>query len=137
MAAIRSADTKPEIYIRKMLFANGYRFRLHNKSVPGHPDIWLKKFNTAIFIHGCFWHRHRGCKYATTPATNSDFWDAKFRRNVERDQIVKNLLAERGIKCLIIWECSIKRMKKCKADELIYMDEIKSFMDSDLLFMEI
>ena len=78
MSAIRSKNTKPEVYLRKLLFAQGYRYRIADKSVPGHPDIFLRKYNTAIFVNGCFWHRHPGCKYAYTPKSRVEFWQKKF-----------------------------------------------------------
>ena len=120
MSAIRSKDTKPEVYLRKLLFAQGYRYRIADKSVPGHPDIFLRKYNTAIFVNGCFWHRHPGCKYAYTPKSRVEFWQKKFSANVNRDKIVRKELQELKIKQLIIWECTIKEMKK---DE-IYRDKI-------------
>lgn len=111
MSAIRSKNTKPEVYLRKLLFAQGYRYRIADKSVPGHPDIFLRKYNTAIFVNGCFWHRHPGCKYAYTPKSRVEFWQKKFDDNVRRDSAVKAELLEHGIKCLIVWECTIKRMQ--------------------------
>ena len=84
MAAIKSRDTGPELYLRKMLFSKGYRYRLGEKHIPGHPDLWLKKYNTAIFIHGCFWHRHTGCKEAYMPKSRVEFWQKKFERNVKK-----------------------------------------------------
>ena len=104
MSAIRSKNTKPEVYLRKLLFAQGYRYRIADKSVPGHPDIFLRKYNTAIFVNGCFWHRHPGCKYAYTPKSRVEFWQKKFDDNVRRDSAVKAELLEHGIKCLIVWE---------------------------------
>ena len=89
MSAIRSKDTKPEVYLRKLLFAQGYRYRIADKSVPGHPDIFLRKYNTAIFVNGCFWHRHPDCKYAYTPKSRVEFWQKKFDDNVQRDAVVK------------------------------------------------
>ena len=112
MAAIRSKDTKPEIYLRKLLFAEGYRYRIAEKSVPGHPDIFLRKYNTAIFVHGCFWHRHQGCKYAYTPKSRIEFWQKKFDDNIRRDAVVEVALQENGVKCLVVWECTIKQMMK-------------------------
>ena len=103
MAAIRSRDTKPEVYLRKLLFAKGYRYRIADKNIPGHPDIFLRKYNTAIFVHGCFWHRHPGCKYAYTPKSHVEFWQNKFDDNVRRDAVVKDELQEQRIKCLIVW----------------------------------
>ena len=90
MAAIRSRDTKPEVYLRKLLFVKGYRYRIADKTVPGHPDIFLRKYNTAIFVHGCFWHRHQNCKYAYTPKSRVEFWQKKFDDNVKRDEIVQD-----------------------------------------------
>ena len=81
MAAIHSKNTKPEIYFRKLLFARGYRYSLNSKNIPGHPDVYLRKYNTAIFVHGCFWHRHNGCKYAYMPKSREDFWAEKFETN--------------------------------------------------------
>ncbi len=112
MAAIRSRDTKPEIYLRKKLFSKGYRYRKNSKTIPGHPDLYLAKYHTALFVNGCFWHRHQNCKYAYTSKSRIDFWSKKFRRNVERDIEVKNALLESGYKCLVIWECTIRKMKK-------------------------
>ena len=112
MAAIKSKNTKPEIAFRKMLFNSGYRYRICPRSIPGHPDIWMKKYNTAVFVHGCFWHRHASCKYAYTPKSNIEFWNKKFARNVARDMIVRKELDQKGIRCLIVWECSIREAMK-------------------------
>lgn len=112
MAAIKSRDTKPEVYLRKLLFAKGYRYRIADKNIPGHPDIFLRKYNTAIFVHGCFWHRHPGCKYAYTPKSRVEFWQKKFDDNVRRDTVVTKELQQQGIKQLIIWECTINSMKR-------------------------
>ena len=112
MAAIRSKDTKPEIYFRKLLFAKGYRYSLNSKKVPGHPDMYLRKYNTAVFVHGCFWHRHGGCKFAYMPKSRIEFWKNKFEVNQKRDLVVRNELFENNIKCLVVWECSIKKMKR-------------------------
>ena len=109
---IHSKNTKPEVWFRKQLFAKGYRYSLNTNKVPGHPDIYLRKYNTAIFVHGCFWHRHPGCKYAYMPKSRVEFWQKKFETNVKRDQEVQKELYNQGIKCLIIWECTIKKMKK-------------------------
>lgn len=112
MAAIRSKDTKPEVFIRKLLFSHGYRYRIGSKSIPGHPDIFLRKYNTAIYVHGCFWHRHNGCKYAYMPKSRVDFWQKKFDANVKRDLIVEAELLHLGIKRLVIWECTIRAMQR-------------------------
>lgn len=112
MSAIRGKNTKPELLMRQWLFSRGYRYRLNVNSVPGHPDLFLRKYNTAIFVNGCFWHRHKDCKYAYTPKSNSEFWRRKFNDNVNRDNEVQQALKSRGIKQVVIWECTIKKMMK-------------------------
>lgn len=136
MSAIRSKNTKPEMYLRKLLFAQGYRYRIADKSVPGHPDIFLRKYNTAIFVNGCFWHRHPGCKFAYTPKSRVEFWKKKFDDNVQRDAVVKAELLERGIKCLIVWECTIKQMTKDRQYEAIIIEECRQFFISPSLRQE-
>lgn len=137
MAAIRSKDTKPEVYFRKLLFAKGYRYSLNSKTVPGHPDMYLRKYNTAVFVHGCFWHRHEGCKFAYIPKSRMEFWKNKFEANQKRDLVVRNELQERGIKCLVIWECSIKKMKKDKEFQNSMLVRVIDFLESKGLSMEI
>lgn len=137
MSAIRSKNTKPEIYLRKLLFAKGYRYRIAEKSVPGHPDMFLRKHNTAIFVHGCFWHRHSGCRYAYTPKSRIEFWQKKFNDNVRRDAVVRNELQERNIKCLIIWECTIKQMMKDPELESKIIEQCIAFIGSDDQMMEL
>lgn len=136
MAAIRSKDTKPEMYIRSMLHRKGYRFRVHSNKVPGHPDLFLKKYNTAIFVHGCYWHRHQGCKYAYTPKSRVDFWKAKFDQNIRRDKEIRAILEQERTKCLVIWECTIKRMSKNKNKERCVLDKIEVFLNSEDLYSE-
>lgn len=137
MAAIKSKNTSPELFIRKELFRRGYRYRLYEKSVPGHPDLFLRKYNTAIFIHGCFWHRHPGCKYAYVPKTNTDFWNQKFDANIRRDKFVKDALAEDGIRCLVIWECKIKDSEKHEEQAQQLFDSIEQFLNGDSDYLEI
>ena len=108
MSRIRSKDTKPELLVRSLLHRRGYRFRLHRKDLPGKPDIVLPKYKTVIFVHGCFWHRHKGCKRCTTPSTNKDYWLAKFERNVKKDRQNKAQLKKLGWNVVMIWECEIK-----------------------------
>ena len=108
MSAIKSKNTKPEIKVRKILHSMGYRFRLHRKDLPGSPDIVLPKYKTVIFVHGCFWHRHENCKYASTPKTRQEFWEAKFRENLNRDKLNQENLSSKGWKISIVWECEIK-----------------------------
>lgn len=108
MANIRSKHTKPELAVRKHLHSLGYRFRLHLSIAGTKPDLVLPKYKTCIFVHGCFWHRHRNCKLASTPKTRREFWKAKFEANVKRDLESQRRLEALGWKCLVIWECSIK-----------------------------
>lgn len=137
MSAIRSKDTKPEIYLRKLLFSQGYRYRIAAKSVPGHPDIFLRKFNTTVFVHGCFWHRHQGCRYAYTPKSHIEFWQKKFGDNVRRDTVVKNELQERKIKCLVVWECTIKQMMRESDTERHILQCCIEFLQSEDIFLEL
>jgi len=108
MAGIRGKNTKPELLVRRYLHGRGLRFRLHVTNLPGKPDMVFPKHRTVVFIHGCFWHRHQDCKYATTPATRGDFWANKFRENVNRDQYQLNALQNLGWKVLVIWECELR-----------------------------
>jgi len=108
MSKIRSKDTKPELTLRKALFARGFRYRVNDKHLPGKPDIVLPKYKTVIFMHGCFWHRHEGCKYAYTPKTNTEFWVAKITTNKERDKINIQKLDALGWNVLTVWECEIR-----------------------------
>jgi DNA mismatch endonuclease (patch repair protein) len=105
MSRIKNRDTGPEMLVRKKLHEMGYRFRLHRKDLPGKPDIVLPKHKTIIFVHGCFWHRHPGCKYAYTPKTRAEFWSDKFENNTKRDQNSQAKLKEAGWQVGIIWEC--------------------------------
>ena len=108
MSHIRSRNTKPEVALRKALFALGFRFRINDKRLAGKPDIVLPKYHTVVFVHGCFWHGHDRCKYAYKPKTNSDFWETKIQRNKERDERVKTSLELEGWRVLVVWECEIK-----------------------------
>ncbi len=107
MAGIRGKDTVPEILVRRQLFAAGFRFRLHRKDLPGRPDIVLPKYNAAVFVHGCFWHRHANCVLATKPKSNSHFWAEKFDQNVARDERNALRIAEAGWRTAVVWECVI------------------------------
>lgn len=137
MSAIHSKNTKPEVYLRKLLFAAGYRYRIAPDYVTGHPDIFLRKYNTAIFVHGCFWHRHQGCKYAYMPKTRVDFWQKKFDDNVRRDAVVRELLQHQGIKCLIVWECTIKKMKRSSELEKQILTTMELYILSSGEYLEI
>ena len=110
MSRVRSFDTKPELALRHALFAKGFRYRLHRKDLPGKPDIVFPSRRKVIFVHGCFWHQHPGCKYATIPKSNTDFWVEKFRRNTKRDSTNIADLAKLDWKALVIWQCQIKEL---------------------------
>lgn len=137
MARIRSKDTKPEIWLRKKLFKKGYRYRKNVKNVPGHPDAWLARYNTALFVHGCFWHRHKGCRYAYIPKSRIEFWTDKFQINVERDQKVRNKLEAAGVKMLIIWECTVKQMMRQEEYYNNVLNQIEDFLRSEEQFREV
>lgn len=108
MAGIRSSNTSPEMKIRRMLHRQGFRYRLHKKNLPGRPDLVLPRYRLCIFVHGCFWHRHPGCRYATTPATRPEFWQAKFEQNIARDTRAKMELFAQGWRVFELWECGIR-----------------------------
>ena len=108
MSRIKAKNTIPELVVRRYLHASGYRFRLHQKNLPGKPDIVLPKHKTIILVHGCFWHRHTACKNASFPKTNKEFWAEKFKQTVERDKRNISDLESLGWRVLIIWECQIK-----------------------------
>ena len=112
MSAIKSKNTKPEITVRKFLHSKGYRFRIHRKDLPGSPDIVLPKYKTVVFVHGCFWHRHEGCKHKTTPKTRKEFWENKFNENIKRDRNNFKELKKLNWKVLVIWECQMKNLEK-------------------------
>lgn len=136
MEKIRSKNTGPEIFVRSLLHRNGFRFTVSDSEVFGKPDLFFSKRRVAMFVHGCYWHRHTGCKFAYTPKSNVDFWQAKFHSNVLRDEAVKTRLLKDGIRILIIWECTVKKaMNDDDASEKLLM-EMKSFLlqaDADYL----
>ena len=109
MAAIHSADTKPELRLRHALWRRGFRYRVNVRRLPGSPDIVLPKYRTVIFVHGCFWHGHKGCRSYTVPKSNTEFWVAKVARNQERDQEVWRQLEAKGWSVVIVWECELKK----------------------------
>ena len=118
MSAIKSKNTKPEIKVRKVLHSMGYRFRLHSKDLPGSPDIVLPKYKTVIFVHGCFWHRHENCKYASTPKTRKEFWNKKFKTNIKRDLEIQDKIKNLDWRSVVIWECETKNIENLR-DKII------------------
>lgn len=108
MSTVGRRDTKPEMLVRQLLHSMNYRYRLHRKDLPGRPDIVFGRRRKAIFVHGCFWHRHPGCSKASSSKTRADFWARKFNRNVERDQQVERRLTDMGWQSLVIWECETR-----------------------------
>lgn len=118
MAAIHSVPTKPELKLRNALWHLGFRYKVNDKRLPGKPDIVLPKYRTAIFVHGCFWHGHKGCKDSHTPNTNTDYWTSKITRNQQRDQDVWRQLEAKGWSVIIIWECELKTIRLQKTIDM-------------------
>lgn len=120
MSRIKGKDTKPELLIRSLLHKMGYRFRLNCKNMPGKPDIVLAKYKTVIFVHGCFWHRHIGCKYSYIPKSRVDFWKQKFNATIERDQKKTDTLKSLGWRVIIVWECDLKKRAEDVINKIHY-----------------
>lgn len=131
MSKIRAKNTKPELFIRSELHKEGYRFRVNFKPVEGHPDIYFTKKRIAIFIHGCYWHRHLNCKFSYTPKSNVNFWLRKFENNINRDKIVMEILKEQGIRIVLIWECSVKKMMVDAVVKKEYFAAIQTFINNE------
>ncbi len=108
MASVHSKNTKPEMLVRRYLFARGFRYRVNHPHLPGHPDIVMRKYRTVIFVNGCFWHGHKGCGIFLMPKTRTDFWNAKIERNKARDKEEQRQLALMGWHCVTVWECQLK-----------------------------
>lgn len=115
MSRIKSRDTRPELFVRSLLHRMGYRFRLHRSDLPGKPDIVLPRHKLIIFVHGCFWHRHKGCRFAYTPKSRVEFWECKLGGNVERDIRVRKTLRKLGWRVVIVWECELRNAAKLEA----------------------
>ena len=130
MSKIRGKDTRPEMVVRRWLWANGYRYRLHRKDLPGRPDIVLPKYHAVIFVHGCFWHRH-GCKYSTFPSTRQNFWQTKFEGNVQRDKDNQARLTSQGWRDFVLWECEINSW------DLYLEHRIKTFISNGSVNVEV
>ena len=131
MSRIRGKNTTPEMYVRRFLHANGFRYSLNKRTLPGSPDIFLRKYNTAIFVNGCFWHMHEDCKCFSIPKTRTEWWTRKLLRNRERDQQAINDLRELGYKVIVIWECEINTIAKRKERLPKLVDEIKGVTGSE------
>lgn len=122
MSSVKQRHTKPEITVRIILHRHGFRFRLHNKKLPGTPDIVLPKYKSVIFVHGCFWHQHEGCRKARRPTSNVEFWNEKLDKNIERDSRKEAELKNSGWKVLTIWDCELK-------DEDLLIEKVKNFLN--------
>ena len=133
MAAIRGKNTKPEMVLRKALHARGFRYRLHGKGIFGKPDLVFRKFKAVVFVHGCFWHRHSGCRYSHIPSSNRDFWQNKLNRNVARDQAVVHKLLETEWRIATVWECSLKTQN----DVDISVEKLTEWLKSSTSLLEI
>lgn len=120
MSRIKGRDTGPELRLRSLLHRAGFRFRLHAKELPGKPDIVLPKYRAAIFVHGCFWHRHDGCRNATMPSTRTEFWKSKFASNVDRDERNRAALTTAGWTVFTVWECELKSDAPGVVEKLSY-----------------
>lgn len=118
MSGIKGRNTHPELVVRRALHAAGFRYRLHGADLPGRPDIVLPKHGAVILVHGCFWHRHPGCRFATTPATRPEFWAEKFARNVERDAQNRQALQAQGWRIATLWECGIRQFDQHRVESL-------------------
>ena len=133
MAGIKGKNTVPELVLRQAMHKRGFRFRLHVKQLPGGPDLLFPKYKAAVFVHGCFWHRHSNCRYATTPATRTEFWQTKFTANVARDSLSVMALVKSGWRVAIIWECSLRSCVGIQETA----EELSEWLDSDSLQLEL
>jgi DNA mismatch endonuclease (patch repair protein) len=133
MSGIRGKNTIPELALRRALHARGFRFRLHSDKVAGRPDLVLPKYGAVVFVHGCFWHRHDGCRYTTIPATRPEFWRAKFEANVARDSAVRIKLLEKGWRVATVWECALRKPKQVEAST----EDLSIWLRSEELQIEI
>lgn len=133
MSGIRGKNTKPELALRRALHARGFRFRLHSKNVYGRPDLVLPKYRAVVFVHGCFWHRHEGCRFASTPSTREEFWRKKFEANVARDEAVRGKLLEDGWRIATVWECALRKTDQVNAS----VDLLSAWLRSNELQLQI
>ena len=121
MGKIRGTNTKPEVILRSSLFKLGYRFRIHKKDLQGKPDIVLSKYRTIIFVHGCFWHFHKGCKEGRIPTSNSNYWKEKLERNITKDKMNIEALELAGWKVIVIWECEIEKYLELSLQKIVHL----------------
>lgn len=128
MASVKSKNTKPELVVRKYLWAHGFRYRLYSKNLPGHPDLVLRKYRTCIFVNGCFWHGHKDCRHSRIPKTNSEYWEKKINRNRERDRKVQDQLTQLRWHCITIWECALEKNKRKKTLESLIVTLNKNLL---------
>ena len=129
MSQIKSTNTKPEEMVRKYLFSRGLRYRKNVKTLPGKPDIVLAKYKTIIFVNGCFWHGHNGCKYFVMPKSNTDYWREKIKKNIERDRKNYNNLSESGWNVITVWECQLKKSMCKNTLEYLYYNIIRNIKE--------
>lgn len=129
MALVKGKDTKPEMVVRRLVHRMGYRYRLHSRDLPGQPDLTLRSRRKVIFVHGCFWHRHPGCKATRTPKSRVEFWESKFRDNVRRDAAVREALEKTGWQVLVIWECELRDIPQLE-------NQLRDFLDAQALQAE-
>jgi DNA mismatch endonuclease (patch repair protein) len=122
MARVRSKNSRPELVVRKLVFALGYRYRLHAKDLPGYPDLVFRKRRKVIFVHGCFWHRHAACALARLPKSRLEFWEPKLEGNKQRDQRNRRALTNKGWKVLTIWECQLKKTERLESTLRRFLD---------------
>jgi len=133
MSNIRGKDTKPELALRRALHARGFRFRLHVKDIPGRPDLVFSKYRAVVFVHGCFWHRHAGCRYASVPKTRTEFWRKKFAANVSRDAAAQEKLIGKRWRVATVWECALRNPETLMQTS----DKVATWLKSDELQMEL
>lgn len=131
MSGIRGKDTKPEVRVRQYLHGQGFRYSLHRRDLPGRPDLVLPKYHAVVFVHGCFWHAHPGCRYATTPSTRRDFWTTKLAANRERDARAVRELTVQGWRVVVVWECALRRTPSKS------LSDLSEFLRSDRGYQEI
>ena len=136
MSRIKPSNTSIELKIRKLLYNSGFRYRVNYSAVKGKPDIYISKFKTAVFVNGCFWHRHKDCRYSYMPKSNIEFWSSKFEKNMERDKNVVNELNSQGIRVIVIWECTVKGLKN-EEDNNAFLDNFRNSLESEELYIEL